>query len=154
MKYHSIMWELRTLMAMRRCAMWKLSGESALFGQLPALEAVIRHEGCTQRVICEALICSPASVAQTCKRLEQAGYIERRVDPSDRRSNKLYATELGMEAAKKARENWDRVDELMFGGLSEAELSTFTALIAKIKEHMGGEGDYRLPHSPFSEENT
>ena len=65
---------------------------------LALMSYVLEHPGCTQGEIASFLYISPASVATSCKRLEQEGLLERRVDPVNRRKNQLYVTEAGAEA--------------------------------------------------------
>ena len=51
----------------------------------------------TQKELAELLLISPAAVAVTMKKLENAGYIERKSDENDSRRNSVSLTEKGEE---------------------------------------------------------
>ena len=69
---------LRTILN-RRTAM-----ESGLFlGQLPMLEYIWLHDGCTQVEVAQALDVSAASVAVSTKRLQKAGLLVKKTDEKE-----------------------------------------------------------------------
>lgn len=89
--------------------------------QLPILEAIISMPGCRQRDAARALGVTAASIALSTKRLEKSGCIEKRVDPDNRRSNQLYATERGRETTALFRRAFDETDAETFAGFSDEE---------------------------------
>ena len=70
--------------ALRRTAVWKDSEAASLHrGHTHAMRLVMKHPGCTQKELAEQLYVSEASVAATCKRLEDEGLLTRQVDPEN-----------------------------------------------------------------------
>lgn len=64
-----------------------------------------RHEGVNQTTLAEILEIQKITLARLVDRLEQAGWVERRPDPTDRRANRLYLTD-------KVAPMWERMREL------------------------------------------
>ncbi|PWU55008.1 MarR family transcriptional regulator [Micromonospora globispora] len=94
------------------------------------------------RDLAEQLRCDRSNVTALVDKLEQAGLVERRVDPTDRRQKTLVVTEVG-------RRMRDRVHQVMsdsrlLGGLTTDELATLSQLVWKVSdggcpEQCGGE---------------
>ena len=94
------------------------------------------------RDLAERLRCDRSNVTALVDKLEQAGLVERRVDPADRRQKTLVVTEAG-------RRMRDRVHQVMsdsrlLGGLTTDELATLSELVWKVSdggcpEQCGGE---------------
>ncbi|PWU46169.1 MarR family transcriptional regulator [Micromonospora globispora] len=94
------------------------------------------------RDLAEQLRCDRSNVTALVDKLEQAGLVERRVDPTDRRQKTLVVTEAG-------RRMRDRVHQVMsdsrlLGGLTTDELATLSQLVWKVSdggcpEQCGGE---------------
>ncbi len=97
-------------------------------GQLPLLEDIIAHPGAAQQDVAARLMITPASVAQSAKRMCRDGLIEKRVDPENARRNSLYATREGMRAAEACRAAFDKLDALTFSGITEEQATSFLAL--------------------------
>jgi DNA-binding MarR family transcriptional regulator len=64
--------------------------------------------------------------------LEEAGLVERRRDPADRRRHVVSMTPAGKKQLQKLRAVHDSVDEEVFSALTASELETFTRLLGKI----------------------
>ncbi len=129
------------LMARRRNRIWSMNKDEPLqMGQLPLLGMIKELAGCSQNTLAEKLNITPASVALSCKRLEQAGLIERRVDRSNRRCNMLFVTPKGHEVAVRCKRNFDAVDSLMYGGLSEQECAALANMLVRMTDALGESG--------------
>lgn len=122
---------------LRRAGISRESTDTHLHhGQLPLLQVVIATPGCTQQEIATRLRVTPASVAQSTKRLEAAGLLEKSVDKDDLRCNRLYATAKGIERSEKMRETLQRIDERTFAGFSDAELCQLALLFDRMIENL------------------
>lgn len=133
--------KMAMVQALRRTA---LNRERERLGQkvipVPLMAYVLQHPGCTQGEVAEWLCISPASVATSCKRLEQEGLLERRVDPVNRRKNQLYVTGEG-EAL--TREKWamlKRIDQQAFDGIGEEDKGAFSRVLDRMLDNLGGRG--------------
>lgn len=109
------------------------------FGQMPVLDFVSNHPGCTQVEIAEFLQVSPASIALSTKRLQKAGYITKEVDPDNLRCKRLMLTESGERARRLSHERLDEMDKRMFEGFSEEEMVTLTMLLDRATMNLTGE---------------
>ena len=125
--------------ALRRTA---LNKERERLGQklipVPLMAYVLEHPGCTQGEVAGFLYISAASVATSCKRLEQEGLLERRVDPVNRRKNQLYVTAEGEALTKEKRAMLDRVNALAFAGIDEGDKAAFSRVLDKMLDNLGG----------------
>ena len=125
--------------ALRRTA---LNRERERLGQklipVPLMAYILEHPGCTQGEVAEWLYISAASVATSCKRLEQEGLLERRVDPGNRRKNQLFVTEAGETLTREKRAMLDRVNERTFEGIEAADLSVFSRVLDQMMDNLGG----------------
>lgn len=119
----------------------KTAGYELQHGQLPLLETLIANPGCTQQELSDTLRVSPASVAQSVARLARTGLIEKRVDPHNKRCNRLCATDAGKQAAALYRTCFDEVNAFTFAGLDAAELEQLSALFRKIIKNFGEDPD-------------
>jgi len=71
--------------------------------QMAVLGTIIRHDRLTVGQIAEVEHVRPPSVSKIVAALERDGYIERNVDPDDRRCSPLTATAAGLAYADEAR---------------------------------------------------
>ena len=105
---------------------------------VPIMAYVLEHPGCTQGEIAGWLYISAASVATSCKRLEQEGLLERRVDPGNRRRNQLFVTEAGAALTREKRAMLDRVNERAFEGIDEGDREVFSRVLDRMMDNLGG----------------
>lgn len=71
--------------------------------QWRALVLLNHFGGCTQAMLADRLDVEPISAGRMIDRLEDAGLVERRPDPSDRRAWQLYLTQSGEESMLKLK---------------------------------------------------
>ncbi len=90
-------------------------------GQYPLLNYLSNHPDATQQDLAAMLFVSPASVAQSTKRLQSAGLLEKTSDPDNLRKNRLRVTQAGQEVVDNFRALADSVDRQMILGFSEEE---------------------------------
>ncbi|RKN50982.1 MarR family winged helix-turn-helix transcriptional regulator [Micromonospora endolithica] len=84
------------------------------------------------RDLAEQLRCDRSNVTALVDKLEQAGLVERRVDPADRRQKTLVVTEAGCRT--RARVHQVMSDSRLLAALSTAELSTLRELVWKVSD--------------------
>lgn len=77
---------------MRRAFQQHLEGSSLTLAQARALVYVSRHEGVRQIDLAEMLEVQPITLARLIDQLTDAGLVERRTDPSDRRAYRVFLT--------------------------------------------------------------
>ena len=145
MAYWEAVGAMHRLELLRRFKARELMADSGLHpGQPRLLEYVRSHPGCTQKEAADELDVTPASIAASLKRLEKAGYVTRTQDDKDARCNQLYLTGAGIERMEEHRRQFGALDEKMFSGMTEAEVSAFRSACEKMFDNLADEGDRRL----------
>ena len=145
-------WKLDSLFLLRRTLLTKTALNTGLyFGQLPVLAYIANNEGCTQKEIADWLKVSPASIALSTKRLQKAGFIEKKVDQLNLRRNMLSITPKGNETAIQCREGMIRFDEQMFDCLSEEEAADMLRLVEKLLDHLSDGQSVDMDYVPMME---
>ncbi len=94
---------------------------------------LVRHNpGITQKKVCETLKIDKGAAAKRVASLEHKGYLVREVNPEDKRSQLLYATEQA-ESLKNSKAHIETVFyEWLLEDLPEAEKETFCATLDKL----------------------
>ena len=116
-------------------------------GQYPLLNYLSRHPDATQQELASVLFVSPASVAQSTKRLQKVGLLEKASDPENLRKNRLWVTPAGQEAVDSVREAIDTLDKRLFEGFTESELETLAAMLDRMILNLATEEDLAMIQS-------
>lgn len=77
---------------MRRAFLRRLDGATVTLAEARTLVYVSRHEGVRQVALAELLEVQPITLARLLDKLERAGLVERRPDPTDRRAYRIFLT--------------------------------------------------------------
>ena len=105
-------------------------------GQYEILEYVFKNPGCSQAMLAQELMISPASVALSVKRLTKADLITRETDKNNLRCNKLYAGKNAEDVINKSRSVMDEFDRNAFSGFTDEELELFESFALRITENI------------------
>lgn len=106
--------------------------------QWRALLTLKRHPGIGQGALAEKLDVEPITTCRMVDRLEQAGLVERRRDPSDRRAWRLFLTENAEPVVEDLQEIGSRLIEQTTSVLTKEELETVTRLLAAMRDNLVG----------------
>lgn len=104
--------------------------------QWRAIKLIHREPGISQKALAELLEMEPIPVGRVLDRLQQAGFVERRADPGDRRVWRLHITDKahgvldGMEVIAAGL----RDDAL--AGIGDAELAACMAVLERMKQNL------------------
>lgn len=126
---------------MRRRMELRLKSDGLTRGQWTVLFHLSRFEGINQTSLADILDLEPISLVRILDRLEAAGWIERRVDPADRRARLLY---LCPEACKTIERVWAvgvDVRKEAFAGTSPEEQDQFIRILQLMKENLSCKED-------------
>ncbi|MDX6728962.1 MAG: hypothetical protein QOK49_3767 [Baekduia sp.] len=85
----------------------------------------------TQDALSSRLFVDRSNAGRAFKRLEQAGYVGRRKDDADNRTNLVDITPKGRKAAAEVRRRSDEMARTFFGDLTEADAATIVTLLQK-----------------------
>lgn len=91
-----------------------------------------RAQHLTQRELATALRVTPRNVTTLVDALEETGFVRRTDHPTDRRAVLVVLTKKGQETAARFQSEMGSFSELLFGTLSEHDLSTFRAILRDI----------------------
>ena len=104
--------------------------------QVPVLMILKHHEGLSQRELVDILCVKAPTVAVTVKRLERAGYVERRRDAADQRVSRIYLTEYGKQAIEKIPSHMKQVEEKAIEGFTPEEILLMRRLLLQMRDNL------------------
>jgi MarR family transcriptional regulator, repressor for mepA len=102
------------------------------FEQGFALGYLVQNPGAIQRDIAEMTRTSAASVSSLLQGLERRGLVERRTEPGNERSKRVYATPAGAELIGGFDAAMAELEETILAPLDPAERATLHTLLSKI----------------------
>ncbi len=131
-RHGNVVRQMEKLFWIRRIALRRaVEGLSLYPGQLHVLEYISGHPGCTQADIAETLLVTPSSIAQSTKRMQRDGLLEKRRQKDNRRWG-LELTNKGEEVTLRCREAFNAADEDLFSELSDEELASLGKYIERL----------------------
>ena len=107
-------------------------------GQQFVLCALWEEEGLTHSALADRLHVHPATVTNALKRMERAGFLERRSDPDDQRVSRVYLTDAGRDIRAAVERIWTELEQETFGGFSDEERETLEAYLERIHRNLEG----------------
>ena len=106
--------------------------------QWAVLAYVARHEGSNQAALADMLEIEPITLVRLLDKLEAAGLVERRPDPTDRRARRLFLTEATGPLLAQLQVLAAETRETALAGMSEAERQQLTNLLMKVRANLSG----------------
>jgi DNA-binding MarR family transcriptional regulator len=124
--------------------------------QAHLLGLLLMEDGLTQKELSARLQIRAASLGELVNKLNQNGYVEKRVNEKDKRISNVYITEEGRKATEGAMQARVELVESIFSGLSEEEIDQLSILMDKLVnsiEQSSGENveDLRKKHHGVTE---
>ena len=114
--------------------------------EIDLIHALRHNPGCTQAALAEILHADKAAIARRTKNLEGKGYLVRRSDPQDRRSQLLYPTEKAESLKASKAEIEAAFYEYLTSALTPQEASGFAAALNKLYLVSKTESRAGFPH--------
>lgn len=114
--------------------------------EIDLIHAVRHSPGCSQAKLAKLLHADKAAIARRTKNLEAKGFLVRRDDPDDRRSQLLYPTEKAEEMRSSKAEIEAGFYEHLTGDLTPAEAEQFARLLDKLYTASKTESRAGFPH--------
>ncbi len=102
-------------------------------GQPPILRYLTINNGCIQSDIAKQEKKAPATITVMLKTMEKNGLIERKSDPADHRTMRVYITDKGREAHENVGKMFAEMDREVFSVFDEKEYGEFLFLLGKMK---------------------
>ena len=121
---------------MRRAFERSLDGSSLTLAQARALVYVARHEGIRQVDLAERLEVQPMTLARLVDQLAEAGLVERRSDPDDRRVYRLHPTAAAAPQLAAIEQGVVAVRKEAARGLDRAQVAALLEALQRIRDNL------------------
>ena len=132
-----VAWELgETSRVLRRYFNRQAAVLGATSSQWRAMFRLSREPGMKQVELAERLDVEPITAGRIIDRLEHAGLVERRRDPVDRRSWRLYLTDSADPLIERLKVLAEECLSGAMAGIDEEEMASMRATLARIRENM------------------
>ena len=112
----------------------KDSGITALQWRL--ITYLKRHQGIRQGPLAELIEVEPITLSRMVDRLVEAGLVERRADPDDRRAWQLHLTARAAELLGGIRPEVEALNDEALEGLSAAERDQLVDLVERVRANL------------------
>jgi DNA-binding MarR family transcriptional regulator len=99
-----------------------------------------RQPGLRQIELADILDVEPITLSRIIDRLSEAGLVERRTDPADRRAWRLEVTAKAQPLIAKLRTLAEELMDEAFAGLTNADLELMRTKLAKIRDNIATAG--------------
>ncbi len=90
----------------------------------------------THSELAEMLHVQPATMTNTLKRMEKAGFVERRHDAADQRVSRVYLTDAGYNIQEAVKNVWDKFEEQAFASLDVSEAAAFRQSLIHVRDNL------------------
>lgn len=107
-------------------------------GQWRALAYVSRMEGINQARLAERMEIRPITLGRLIDRLQEAGWVERRADPEDRRVCRLYLTPAAQPVIRRLRALASETLDRALAGIGAQRRTQLVSTLKQIKENLSG----------------
>lgn len=97
---------------------------------------LMRENGLRQSELAERLEVATVTTSKLIDRLEARGYVERRADPNDRRSNRVFATDQAKAIVKILTKTISDVDGIANEGIDMAELEATRKVLRQMRRNL------------------
>ena len=105
-------------------------------GQEMVLFHLWEEEGLTPSGLADRLCVGAPTITKSLKRLEQAGWVERRQDDEDARVFRVYLTAAGRALEAPVREIWADLERATTQGFSEAEKRLLRRFLDQMSDNL------------------
>jgi len=105
-------------------------------GQPPMLFALWEQEGLTHGELAARLHVTPATITKMLKRMEKAGFVERRPDAKDQRVSRVYLSDVGRSIQDEVERVWRALEDETFVGFSPEECALLRRFFGRIRDNL------------------
>ena len=145
MDLHGLGKRIILLSMLRRRMMHGVNCEKEVVpGQYPLLNYLSKNPDASQQDLANMLFVSPASVAQSTKRLQNVGMLEKMSDPENLRKNRLRVTPAGQAVVDSFHKLAEQVDQKTFAGFTEDEEAQLLTLLNRMIKNLATEEDLAI----------
>ena len=106
-------------------------------GQEMVLLELWKKDGLKGSELADRLGVEPPTITRMLRRMERCGFVERRPDPADARSFRVYLTNEGRALEGPVARIWEEAEEKTLQGMSPEETLALRQLLARIRKNLG-----------------
>jgi DNA-binding MarR family transcriptional regulator len=129
-----------TAHAMRRTFDRRAASLGATRAQWKVLFRLTRTPGLRQVELADMMDIEPITLSRIVDRLDEAGLVERRADPADRRAWRLYVTDKAQPLVAELRRLGTELAAEAFAGLSTDRLELLRETLAQVRDNLCSSG--------------
>ena len=137
-----------TARLMRRDFERRSKGTGLTRAQWAVLAHLARSEGSSQAALADILDIEPITLVRLLDRLEDAGWVERRPDPDDRRVRRLFLTETARPLMEQFEQLASETREASLAGLTPEERQQLVDLLMRVRGNLSGRDSAARPAAP------
>ncbi len=120
-----------------RCRFNEIAGEEGLFAGQQHIILLLKHNpGLTVGQLADALDITAATASVSIKRMEKAGFVEKRADDNDARIIRLYLTQKGDSTPDRIKERLDHQEQFITKGFTEQEVNLLSDLLDRAIQNL------------------
>ena len=119
-----------------RMRKYDLSGVMTQDSARLIMRALAHGDGVSQVALCDTTHLKAPTVSVTLGRMENEGLVERRQDPMDLRTTRVYLTELGKAHNRRVCERLRGLDTELMEGFSEEESELLKKLLERMRDNI------------------
>jgi MarR family transcriptional regulator, organic hydroperoxide resistance regulator len=116
-----------------------LAGHGLHVGQEMVLVELWQDDGLRGGDLADRLGVEPPTITRTLRRLESCGLVERRADPEDARSVRVYLTGQGQTLEEPVLRCWERAEQTVLAGMNASDRQTFQKLLDRVRSNLDPE---------------
>jgi MarR family transcriptional regulator, organic hydroperoxide resistance regulator len=105
-------------------------------GQEMVLVELWQDDGLRGGDLADRLGVEPPTITKMLRRLESCGLVERRADPEDARSLRVYLTEQGRALEEPVMRCWEHAEQTVLAGMNATDRRTFQRLLVRVKSNL------------------
>jgi DNA-binding MarR family transcriptional regulator len=94
------------------------------------------NDGCTQQHICNNLAVDKTAMVKVIDYLIKAGYIDRNVNPDDRREHFIVLTKKGFKHTQEVVNAFKSLDDKIFADISKTEKDIFIKVLCRLTSNL------------------
>ncbi len=94
------------------------------------------NNGCNQQCICNNLVIDKTAMVKIIDYLIKAGFVDRNVNPNDRREHFIVLTKKGLKQTEEIVHSFKAVDEEMFSVIKKEDQEVFVNVLAQMTAHL------------------
>ncbi len=114
-----------------------LAGVGLHVGQEMVLLELWKKDGLKGSELADRLGVEPPTITRMLRRMERCGFVERRPDPADARSFRVYLTNEGRALEGPVARIWEEAEEKTLRGMNPDETLVLRRLLARVRKNLG-----------------